>query len=529
MHFSPKKNYYRWLLTCIFFLSALMNVVYAQAPVLRVTNNFTQQAVLYNADTFSHTAWQPVLYTDSDYIKTNRSWLHRKFFEEHLLQVQQPDYNIFADVIFDEYIGSTKRSIPTVIQPGGASNSVYMNTRGYDLSGNIGNKFYFQTDLYENQAKFPGYVDSFARTTGVVPFQNSFKAEDNNVIDFSYSTAKLIYTPNKHFLFNLGYGTNFIGDGYRSLLLSDYNTNYPYFRTAVTFGKLQYSVMWSQYISEKNPYTYAQGYPRKWGQTYLLDWQATKHFNIGIFNAVVSSIEDANHNKDFGLTHFSPVIFLHNSTSPSGLKNNNIYGLNLKYSISPYINVYAQYMLNKTGSADWGKSYGYQLGVRAGNLFKINNLNAQLEFNTVRPYSYAADTITTVYAHNNQTLAHPLGANFKEGIFVTDYTYKRWWLRLEAMVAEYGVDSTETVNYGRNIYKPLYTHSADGNISTGQGLHTNLFYTDARVAYILNKKTNLRLETGVVYRNEKNDLKTYTDLSFYVGVRFTFRKLIYDF
>src|SRR5205085_5773609 len=135
--------------------------------------------------------------------------------------------------------------------------------------------------------------DSFARITGVVPFQNRFKAEDNNVIDFSYSSAKLIYTPNKHFLFNLGYGTNFIGDGYRSLLLSDYNTNYPYFRTAVTFGKLQYSVMWSQYISEIKAYTYAQGYPRKWGQTYLLDWQATKHFNIGIFNALVSSIEDA--------------------------------------------------------------------------------------------------------------------------------------------------------------------------------------------------------------------------------------------
>ena len=52
-------------------------------------------------------------------------------------------------------------------------------------------------------------------------------------------------------------------------------------------------------------------YPSKWGQTYLLDWHVTRHFNIGVFNAVISSIEKADHEKDFGLTHFSPIIFVH--------------------------------------------------------------------------------------------------------------------------------------------------------------------------------------------------------------------------
>jgi len=165
-------------------------------------------------------------------------------------------------------------------------------------------------------------------------------------------------------------------------------------------------------------------------------------------------------------------------------------------------------------------------------LLGVDGLSAQAEFNTVRPYSYAADTITTVYAHNNQPLAHPLGANFKEGVLVADYNYKRWWFRLEALTAGYGVDSANTVdpvNYGKDIFKPLYEHSTDDNVSTGQGLRTKLYYGDVRVAYILNRKTNLRIETGAVYRNEKNKNNKYTDTYFYLGVRFTFRKLIYDF
>jgi len=514
----------------LFFIAAFLpsNLI-AQAPVLQVTNIFNQQSVLYGNDTFAHTAWKPVLYTDSTYIKSNRTWLHRKFFEEHLLQIQKPAFNVFGDVLFDIYGGASKRGVPTYSNGEGKSKSVYMYTRGYELSGNVGDKFYFQTDFYENQGRYPGYVDSFIRNTHIIPFENSYKNLKSKGFDWSYSSAKLIYTPNKHLLFNLGYGTNFIGDGYRSLLLSDYNTSYPYLRTSINFGKVQYSVMYSQYITNLSTYTYALGYPRKWGQTYLLDWQATKHFNIGVFNAVVSSIENADHKKDFGITHFSPIIFLHSSESPSGLKNNDIYGLNLKYAIVPSLTAYGQFMLDKAGSTDWEKRYGFQIGLRGGNLFKIDNLNAQLEFNTVRPYSYASDTITTVYAHNNQPLAHPLGANFKEGIFIVDYTYNRWWLRVEAMAARYGTDTTSLVDYGQNIYKPLYLHSTDDNVTTGQGLHTKLFYGDVRIAYIFNKKTNMRLEGGATYRKEENRFKTYTDVYVYFGVRMTFRKLFYDY
>ena len=525
-----KKLILRLRILFLFFSIFSFSNSYTQASVLRVTNSFNQQSVLYNTDTFAHTAWKPVLYIDSTYIKSNRSWLHRKFFEEHLLQLQQSSFNIFADIIVDEYIGPGKRNIPTGPTSKGTSKLTMMNTRGYEAGGNIGNKFYFETAVYENQGRFPGYVDSFIRSKGVVPYQNKYKnVGDGKGFDFTYSSARLIYTPNKYLLFDLGFNNNFIGDGYRSLLLSDYNTVYPYFRTAITAGNFQYSVMWSQYISQSNDAIYALGFPRKWGQTYLLDWHATKHFNISLFNSVISPNETADHKKDIGISLASPIMFVHANKSPSGIELNNIDGLNLKYLITPSVNIYAQAMLDNWGSAGWEKRYGWQLGVRAGNIFKVDDLNIQAEFNTVRPYSYASDSIVTVYSHNNEPLAHPLGANFKEGIFIADYTYKNWWFRAEAFIAHYGADSSVNVDYGRNIFRPLYLHTLENDVSTGNGLNTKIYYGDLRIAYVLNRKSNLRIEAGGVYRKESNAFKNFTDIYTYIGVRMSFRKLIYDF
>lgn len=529
MHLEIRLSTYK-LPLIIFVLLFLSANSFSQSPIERVTNNFNQQNILYSTDTFAHTAWKPVLYIDSTYIKSNRSWLHRKFFEEHLLQVQHQNFNIFADIIVDEYIGPGKRAIPTSQTKPGRSKWNMMNTRGYEASGNIGDKFYFETSVYENQGRFPGYVDSSIRNTHVVPFQNRFKnIGDGKGFDFSYSTARLVYTPSKHFLFDLGFNNNFIGDGYRSLLLSDYNTVYPYFRTAITTGSVQYSVMWSQYVAEPERTIYALGYPRKWGQTYLLDWHATKHFNISVFNSVISPNETVDHKKDVGISLASPIMFLHADKSPSGVQLNNISGLNLKYNLLPSVNIYGQFMLDELGSGDWQKRYGWQLGLRAGNFINVSNWNILAEFNTVRPYSYAADNDFTVYSNNNESLADPLGANFKEAIFVTDYTYKSWWFRLEGLIAHYGVDSSSSVDYGKNIFVLTSNHTKENNIVTGQGLFTKLYYGDFRIAYILNKKSNLRIEGGGIYRRETNKEHTYNDIYAYIGVRMSFRKLIYDF
>ena len=177
---------------------------------MNVTNIFNEQSVVYNNDSFLHTAWKPILYKDSTVAAGTGKWFNRKFFHEHLLQVNKPGFNLNGDLIFDEYIGKSSRFVETPM----------LNTRGYEVTGNISDKFYFETSFYENQGRFGGYVDSFIRTRGVIPGQNGFKnIGDGKGFDFSYSSSRLVYLAGKHVMFDLGYGKNFIGDGYRSLLL----------------------------------------------------------------------------------------------------------------------------------------------------------------------------------------------------------------------------------------------------------------------------------------------------------------------
>lgn len=498
-------------------------VVYANAqePVRLAS---THQLVIdeaYVNDSIQHITWKPVIYADTVLPHLDEPWFKKKFFHEHLVQVQQSNYNIYGDIIVDEYIGKSKRFVKTPM----------MNTRGFEISGNIGNKFYFETAFYENQGRFPGWVDSVIRKTGTIPRQARFKnVGDGKGFDFNYSTARLVFIPNKHLLFDLGYNNHFIGDGYRSFMLSDFSPNYPYLKAAVTFGKFQYSVMWSQYISETKSEVYALGYPRKWAQTFLIDWKATKNLTISLFETVVWPDEDSLHNKDISWTLASPIMFLHSNHSPNGVRNNEIVGLNAKYKVAPGAYIYGQWVVDHFGDKNsWKNRYAAQIGIRAVNLFNIPRWNGLAEFNTAKPYMYASENLSTVYGHSGLPLAHPLGANFKEGVVVTSYAYKNWQLRVEVLAARYGVDSANRTNYGHDIFRSIDTRTRSENVNTGQGIYTKLYYGDVKLAYLLNPQTNMRIEAGATYRKESNDRKEFEDWFFYIGIRLSFRNLIYDF
>ena len=511
------------ILFCTFLFSAIS---YAQKNFTLAPYSAWNMAQLYIEDSINnHTVWKPILYLDSaQQHYMHESWLKRKSFDEHFLILEKEGVNIYADFIPDSYLGRTKRFLK--------SPNINMNTRGFRVFGNSGRKFYFETELYENQAQFPGYVDSFIRKIHVIPqIINYRNLGDGAGFDFSYSSSRIFYTPSSHFFFDLGYGKNFIGDGYRSMILSDWSSNYPYLRATTEWGKLQYSAMWSNYISKVDlTQNNKLGYQRKWGQTYLLDWKATKHFTIGIFETVIWPDQDSLHRKDMSWSVLSPVIFLHGQKTPAGIFNNSISGINAKYKITSGTFLYSQFAVQGFGSSNsWKNKYAFQAGVRSGNIFMIKNLNLLTEVNLVKPYMYAGESDFVNNTHFSQPLADPMGANFKEGILVADYRYKNWWFRVEGIVAKYGADSSSTVNYGHDIFKPLSTQTIVGNGKIGQGVASNYFFADVKVAYIFNPKTNLRLETGFTYRKDSNHLKTYNDQVFYIGIRSSFRNLFYDF
>jgi hypothetical protein len=173
--------------------------------------------------------------------------------------------------------------------------------------------------------------------------------------------------------------------------------------------------------------------------------------------------------------------------------------------------MYSQFILDefsltdvKAGNKSWKNKFGYQLGLKYFNAFKVNNLLVQLEYNRVRPYTYSHNTADLNYANFNQPLAHLWGANFSEFIFISRYKYKRWCADMKLISGIRGFDfnnGTDNFSYGSNLYRTYNDRPFDNGVKIGQGIKTKIFNANLQVGYIVNTATNLKLFADITYRN----------------------------
>jgi hypothetical protein len=455
-----------------------------------------------------------------------QSWLYRKLFREHLLQVNQEDYSFYVSILPDLIIGHSS-----------VNDNNWINTRGVIAGGTIGKNLTFRTEFFENQAKYPGYIDAYGRRTGVVPGQGEWKGYSNNkAFDFASSSALINYKAGKYFDFQLGYDKNFVGDGYRSMLLSDAAFNYPFLKVIANIGHIQYTTMWAQFIDREYPKaSYGTGYRKKWGVFNYLDWNISKKVSIGLFEAVIWQDSDSSGKRGFDASYLNPIVFLRPVEFSVGSPDNALMGLNLKYAPSKNSTLYGQFVLDEFvfkeitgGNGWWANKFGGQIGFRSNDVFKVKHLNFLTEVNAARPYTYSQRTTLNNYSHYSEALAHPMGANFVEWVNIADYRYKRWFLRGQITYARYGLDSAG-INYGKNINESYFTRNSDFGNHIGQGLKTDFLYVQGTVAFLLNPKYNLRVECSVTNRRETNSLAKNNEAIFQIGLRSSFRQLYYDF
>jgi len=502
-----------------------------------VPYNYLDMRELYIDTSNHHTALRPRLHIDTSVMYTQlptrkRSLFHRKLFDEHLLEFRNEDYNVFIDFLPDFQVGKSRDG----------SRTVWLNTRGASIQANIGAKFYLESYFYENQGRFPLYLDQYIRKQDIVPGQGGIKDYSNGkAFDYNMASALLSYTPVKYLTIDLGYGQNFIGDGYRSLMLSDIQFSYPYIKLIANLGKVQYTSMWAQFM-DKHSKSFATayddlGYYKKWGVFHFLDWNVNKKLTIGLFDAVIWPDADSSGRKrGFDWSYMNPIIFLRSAEFSQGSSDNALVGLNAKFKVFPKTTVYGQLVLDEfklkevfKGNGWWANKQAWQLGLKSFDLFNVNKLDIQAEYNAVRPYTYSYKSTLINYEHYNQSLAHPLGANFQEVLGIATYGYKRWYGRGQLMYSKYGADPDAATNYGGDLSKPYTSRVNNYGIYIGQGVKTDLIYAQAIVAYVFNPKYNLRLETSLAYRKQSSDINKISDVIFSIGLRSTFRQFYYDF
>ena len=138
----------------------------------------------------------------------------------------------------------------------------------------------------------------------------------------------------------------------------------------------------------------------------------------------------------------------------------------------------------------------------------------------MQPYTYAHKEPMQSYTHLNQSLAHPLGANFKELVVLVDYSKEKWKFSIKLTQAKVGLDSLYT-HYGQNIFISDFDAQGEGDEYSygnfnGQGVATLINTMHTEVAYSFNW---LDLFGSVFYKNKKSDLLDQTSLWYSVGIR----------
>jgi hypothetical protein len=324
------------------------------------------------------------------------------------------------------------------------------------------------------------------------------------------------------------------------LLLSDYSTNYFYLKFNTRIWKFHYQNLFTELApisSNLNPGNSIL--PKKYMANHYLSFKPTKNIEIGIFEAIVFSRED-----HFEFQYLNPIILYRSVEQFLDSPDNALIGLNGKWNIKNRVQLYGQLMLDEfklseitSGDGWWANKYGIQAGLKYINVGGIDHFDAQLEYNRVRPYTYAhrdsllnfPDISTASYSHHSQPLAHPLGSNFTEVVFNLRYRIgQKTFLNGRVISAKYG-QNPENENLGSNILLVTGTRVRDNGNFIGQGIETNLLSFGLDVTYQFYH--NYFFDAHFLYRKADAELDELDiDTKFIgAGLRVNIGNIIYDY
>jgi hypothetical protein len=499
----------------------------------------------------SHTAAKPYIYQDVaryydlkqvnlQTYKEGTSWWSKKLFNEHLVQVQGDDYWFTFDPIFDLQAGKDNAA---------DFSTTFNNTRGVYIQGGLGKQFSFSTSFYESQGRFAHYINNYAESLrafgpdpAIIPGRGIGKRFKKDAYDYPVAEAYLSYTPNKFINIQFGHGKNFIGDGYRSLLQSDVSSPSTFLKLNTKFWKIKYTNTWMWLRDVRPEVVQDKAFLTKYMANHYLSWNVSKRFNLGLFESVMWTNSN---DRGFDINYLNPLIFFRALEFETGQgAGNALVGLSGKYKLSNNANIYSQFILDEFslnditgGKKSWKNKYGYQIGLKYFNAFKIDNLLFQMEYNRVRPYTYSHNTIVLNYAHDNQSMAHLWGSNFSETILIGRYHYNRWFADAKIVFGKKGFDFNDDVDdfsYGGDIYRNYNERPFDSGVTVGQGNTTNIFHFELQSGYVLNPTTNLKLFAYVSYRDFNPDADTAASfknstLWFSLGLRTDLFNWYFDF
>jgi len=453
---------------------------------------------------------------------------NEKLFYDHLFNINEGQLNVSIDLLgTQEY--AFEFNDTTVYSD---TTRFYHNSRGFLVRGSIGKNLSFESSFMENQVFVPTYMKAFMDAQETYPGGGRAKKINNGGFDFAQSGGYISYSPSKKVNLQFGHGKNFIGNGHRSLLLSDNANNYPYLRGSFQFweNKIRYHTTMATLLNfERLPAgdTPESRFKIKNASFHYLEFSPHPRFNVGLFESIMwKRWDDEIGTLKYNFASANPIIFGHSLLSPNDDVNKSLLGLDLGYQVTNTIKTYGQLLLDNDLK-------GIQLGVRTHNLF-LQNLHVQVEYNEVDPFTYTSSDKLQNYSNQNQELAHPLGADFNELIIRGTYFYKkRIFADLQANFNDRGTDITDengnvVLNTGNDIFQ---NNTGEQHLVDYVESRKSTVFTSLTFGYFFNPQSNLNAYLRLVYRSSDKDVifnNIYQGLTDNVYLRFGIRTSIFN-
>jgi hypothetical protein len=387
---------------------------------------------------------------------------------------------------------------------------------GLQLRYEYGKNFASQLSYIGGIAAFPFFTDTALAGIKVLPEHGRLYSTNTTVLSAFSNLSGYMSWMSKNKVFNLqaGRGKFFIGDGYRSVLLSDFASPYPYVRAGATVWKLQYQVWYTVFNDTALATNKWYKYSKKYGAFHYLSYNVNKRISFGVFENVIWRGSDTNQTRGYELNYLNPLVFYRPQEYSLGSPDNAMLGANVAVNIARKIKVYGQLALDefylkeiRARAGWWANKQAWQVGAKWINAAGIKGLKLQLEYNEVRPFTYSHGIPSQNYAQYGWALAHPAGSNFREALLIGNYNKGRWQAGVNLWYLYQGKDTTNnSSNVGANIFRTYTQRAKEYGNAVGQGVLHKTLQSQLTLAYLLHEKAQVWLELGYVQRSVNSSL-----------------------
>lgn len=473
------------------------------------------EPVVVEGDTlYKRTEYQTLASQENDlYLRTKRPFLWY-FYKTpaNLFEAGNKFFHLKVNPLFRTNVGRSFQE----------ERFIYNFQRGVEMRGGIDDRVFFYTNLVVSQAHYPDYVNGFIEKYKAVPNVGFYKGPQelwlvDNSYDFINSQGYIGFNVTSHVGVQFGHGTNFIGNGYRSLFLSDFSNNYLHLKLNGHFWKIHYQSIFAELAANgtKNKSGNELVSKKYVAAHYLNVKNLLPNFDMAVFEATVFGRE--NH---FEFQYLNPVILYRSVEGDLGSPDNVMLGIDAKWNLLKRVQLYGQVLFDEFKFDEliekrngwWANKYSLQAGLKYVDFLTIDQLDVQVEYNFIRPYTYMHFDSTGNYTHFNQPLAHPLGANAKEWIVKVDYQpFKNVFTTARLLHITTGEDHIDS-NWGSNLLYSYLTREQEYGNKTGQGIATDILVVGLDVSFQF--WHNMYMDVHYFYRKKdsaENALDTTTN------------------